>query len=136
MPNFKNFSQFINEQSNPSSDLLQDKLLSIGGSVVKLGLDTSEEITRLLNDGQLFSNKIKLVKGVLNQCHRNIADKYSSNRTSFKIVSGYALLDNRWISHSWGLVGDFLIETTLKFELYYGYILTPSESEDFCFDNY
>ena len=56
---------------------------------------------------------------------------------NFKIITGYALYNDEWIQHSWGFSKNNIIETTkIKFKLYYGYELTPEESEEFCFSNY
>lgn len=118
---------------------LKTKLLSYGGKSVKLGLDSDDEINRMINDGILFDVDIVLLHGQKSQCHRNVADKYKKLSSSgFKIVSGYALYDDEWVQHSWGLNknGDILETTGNEYQLYYGYILTDEESDDFCFYNY
>lgn len=120
--------------------MLKEKLLSLGGNQVKLGLDTEEEKQRMLNDGKIFNLPIEKLRGQPNQCHRNVAERYeNSKKHGFKIVSGYALAeDGVWYSHSWGLSkgGTIILETTQKFQKYFGYILNESESEEFCFENY
>lgn len=125
-------------------ETLKDKLLSIGGKEVSFGRDTDEEIKRMLEDGKLFQNQVVKIKGFANQCHFNTATAYDMSRKDkykhlddFKIVSGYALDDDIWISHSWGLnQQNKLVETTPEiFKKYYGYILDPKESQNFCFDN-
>jgi len=125
-------------------ETLKDKLLSIGGKEVFFGRDTDEEIKRMLEDGKLFQNQVVKIKGFPNQCHFNTATAYDMSRKDkykhlddFKIVSGYALDDDIWVSHSWGLnQQNKLVETTPAiFKKYYGYILDPKESQDFCFYN-
>jgi hypothetical protein len=134
----KNFKQFVNEQVETLEDRLKSKLLSIGGNYVKLGLDTEEEQVRILNDGRIYNEKVNFVSGTPNQCHRNVSDKYQkSAKYGFKIVSGYALNNGGWLQHSWGFNKNGIIETTkIKFDAYYGYELTPEESDEFCFSNY
>jgi len=130
----------INEgiQSVDIETKLKNKLLSLDGTEVKFGLDTDEEQERMFSDGRLYNEPIKILNGHLNQCHRNSADQYNKlSKKGFKIITGYALYNNIWIQHSWGLYKGNLIETTKeKFDKYYGYELTPNESERFCFDNY
>ena len=130
--------EFLNESVETLEDRLKAKLLSIGGNDVKLGLDSEEEQNRMLNDGRIYDEKVNFVSGIQSQCHRNVSDKYQkSAKHGFKIISGYALINGGWLQHSWGFNRNGIIETTkIKFDLYYGYELTPEESEEFCFQNY
>jgi hypothetical protein len=129
-------------ESVKNIDILEEqlvsKLLSIGGDEVKLGLDSEEEQSRMLNDGRVYNEKVKFVSGISNQCHRNVSDKYNKfNKKGFKIVSGYALSGGIWFQHSWGFDKNCIIETTkIKFDAYYGYELTIEESDEFCYSNY
>jgi hypothetical protein len=117
---------------------LESILLSLGGDRVKFGLDTDEELDRMIGDGKLFNVEIVNIKGVSGQCHRNVADRYERFKGGgFKIVSGYALSDGNWFQHSWGLgpTGKIIETTGNKYDLYWGYILNSEESEEFCFNN-
>ena len=114
------------------------KLLKVlGQGVVTLGLDTNEELELLLEKGKAWNNSdIKRRKGEPNQCHRNSAILYEQKST-WKIASGYALFEGRWVQHSWIIdaykrVGE---TTPIKFEKYYGYILTKKESKVFVDEN-
>jgi hypothetical protein len=137
-------SQIINrnqltEEFIKSEMSLTDKLLSIGGESVKLGLDSSEELDLMINSGQIFTNPTMVGVGNFGDCHKRVADLYRKHKSKgFKIVSGYALVNDVWYQHSWGLSGsDSVIETTSnKYDIYYGYILSSDDSEDFCFYNY
>lgn len=135
----KKLRQFVKEHIGDINYefLLTQKLLSIGGKTVKLGLDTVEEQKRMLFDGHVYNEKINFVSGEPNKCHRNIAGKYrTSSKHGLKIISGYALVNNEWLQHSWGYNKNGIIETTkIKFDSYYGYELTAEESEEFCFSN-
>lgn len=139
--NIKNFGKFFNEDVN--NDNLTNKLLSFGGKSVKLGLDTDEEIGRMLKDGFLLDNsRVINVEGEPNQCHRNSAYRYKNDTKGFGsatsvIMSGYALYNNNWVQHSWVLTEfNYLKETTnIKFKKYFGYKLTNEESVIFCYEN-
>ena len=134
----KAYEKCLKENVDLLEDKLKIKLLSIGGSDVKLGLDTEEEQVRMLNDGRVYDEKVNFVSGMPSQCHRNVSDKYQkSAKHGFKIVSGYALNNGSWLQHSWGFNKNGIVETTkIKFDAYYGYELTPEESSEFCFSNY
>jgi len=69
-----NFNDFFLKESAEVKNL-EKKLLSMGGSIVKPGLDTEEELMRIINDGILFSVNVVNLKGDPNQCHRNVASK-------------------------------------------------------------
>lgn len=129
----------MNESLSDPTETLKEKLLSIDGNDVKLGLDSEEELQRMVKDGTLFGKKIIRIKGERGRCHKNVADRYRRiGRDKFRIASGYALSDGVWYQHSWGLDRDEnVIETTgNEYDEYYGYILNEEESDDFCFDNY
>lgn len=118
---------------------LKNTLLYFGGDDVKLGLDTDEELGRMLNDGVLFHVDVVNLRGRFGQCHRNVADKYKRfSSGGFKIVTGYALANGIWFQHSWGLGsrGKIMETTGNKYDMYYGYVLNGEESHEFCFSNY
>ena len=118
---------------------LKNKLLYFGGDNVELGLDTDEELGRMLNDGVLFHVDVVNLRGRFGQCHRNVADKYKRfSSGGFKIVTGYALGNGIWFQHSWGLgsTGKIMETTGNKYDMYYGYVLNQEESHEFCFSNY
>ncbi len=116
---------------------MKDKLLSIGGRNVKFGLDTEEELNRMLNDGILYNNSKRAytTDGEPNQCHRNSADRNSKYKD--KIVTGYALFNKTWYQHSWNINQfGYIYETTpINFKKYYGYTLTKAETIEFCYQN-
>lgn len=133
----KKFNQFVNENVDTLGGDLKFKLLSIGGHGVKLGLDSEEEQIRMINDGRIYDETVNFISGTPNKCHRNVSSLFRRSGNGFKIVSGYALIDDVWIQHSWGFDRNCIIETTkIKFDSYYGYELTLEESDDFCFSNY
>jgi len=124
MKHIKNFKLFesMHEQLD---EKLKNKLLSIDGKYVKLGLDSDYEIERMLNDGELiepldydfeirkgnnpnsedlFNNiTINRTHGLANKCHFNSANYYNRNKNNVVIImSGYALnYEDVWYQHSW-----------------------------------
>jgi len=128
----------LSESDDPTKDQLEQKLLSIGGNIVMLGLDTEEERLRMINDGEVYQGAVSKMSGMPNRCHSNVACYYKTfEPKGFKIITGYALNEGMWIQHTWGKLGDKIIETTpLDWEIYYGYELNPREAQSFYFDNY
>ena len=90
----------------------------------------------LLTRGQLFSPEtIQVREGVPSQCHYNIAAEWFADET-LTVATGYVLDDGIWRQHSWGFVGDVLVETTFAREAYYGTLLTSEEADKFVEENY
>ena len=127
---------------------LKEILMSFGGDDVCLN-SYEEDLENILSRGQLWINKrgrITEIKGEPNQCHRNSCNLYEQNKDNFEIhlCTGYALChrDSIWRQHSWVVYIDKntgkskIIETTVKWSAYFGYVMTTEESEKFAQDNY
>lgn len=117
---------------------LFERLLSFGGErVVAL---PEEDVKKLLKRGKLWKTKAIFFPprdARPSRCHQNAAALWEANRDIVKIVTGWALSpDGMWRQHSWGLNGRKTVETTSEPRtMYYGYILTPKESELFLHEN-
>lgn len=111
---------------------LQKKLLSVSGIIAKVQKD-DPDIDNLLTDGILLDkpNDI-LLSGEMCQCHKNSAYLWMNNKSKYKIMTGYALSESGiWHQHSWLMNKDKIVETTVNRSKYFGYILSPLESEIF-----
>lgn len=118
---------------------LENTLLANGGCSVIFGLDTEHEIKQILGRGKLYPNEgVNHCKKNMfpNQCHKNSA-YLSAQKKSYKVVTGYAMYDGEWVSHSWLWNGQNIIETCpITFEEYFGYELKGQELEFFVMENY
>ena len=86
--------------------------------------------------GELMSEKVSHQFMEARSCHFNAAKLYSEDPHAFKVVTGYALLDDGvWRQHSWGLSNERIVETTFVQEKYYGILLDPVEAIKFVFCN-
>lgn len=126
-------------ENNSFYELLVNKLKNIVDVEVKFAQDTEAEIKRLLTDGKTYEGSDFIFKddNYSNECHMNIAKLYK--KENIKIISGYAidLEGGEWVQHSWGITrNNDLIETTFSFDIYFGYELNSSESEEFYDENY
>jgi len=115
---------------------LKHVLLQYGGdAVVPVYV---ENLNKILNHGQLFnSKKVKIVRGTLCQCHSNSIKLYRI--INCNIATGWALSsdDKLWRRHSWCVdTKETILETTIRREMYYGYLLDESEVDEFVLNYY
>ncbi len=122
---------------DPRYEALYERLLGLGGSAVVSIKE--EDLEKILARGYARSGRgIGMRTGGRSACHRNAALLWDANRDRAVIVVGWALSeDGLWRQHSWvkDTVQDRLYETTEKRKLYFGFDLTPEESETFYFNN-
>jgi hypothetical protein len=133
----------------PYLDLVYNRVLKVKqGTSICLEYDEPKEASFLLSRGILISSYgTRMLPGRPNKCHHNSADCWQANKKNTRIATGYALsADGIWRQHSWCMLaihGDLPdlslkkktgwrpVETTVKRELYFGYILTEQECEEF-----
>ena len=119
---------------------LRDSLLKFGGEAVCMP-SVEEDLEKLLSRGQLWSGVgSKLMKGRPISCHENSCNLWEANQDKLFISTGYALSDDgMWRQHSWCVFPKArsvnMIETTVKRELYFGFVMTLDEIEDFGLNN-
>ena len=126
----------------PAYASLRKRLLRLRGiEVVPPVLDSSSaaqlarqryDVGQVLQAGRTWSGaRAKIEEMETNSCHRNVARLCRSRRGH--IASGWALsMDGLWREHSWlvksaGKASEYLIETTVSWLLYHGYILYDEE---------
>ena len=115
---------------------LEQKLLTLGGQ--RMVYRHEPDLASLLSRGEAFDGPAELIPGESRQCHSNVAQLWHENKKTFAIVTGYALSkDGLWRQHSWLLrkkpeIGQYrVLETTIRREKYFGFVLTDSEAENF-----
>lgn len=119
---------------------LRERLLSFGGTRVLLAEEEPDAV-KILCCGQLwYGDRIRMMLGDPHRCHSNAARCWQANRGIAALVTGYALAENgTWFQHSWCIHirprMNRVVETTTKFRAYYGFILSESEADWFCYDN-
>lgn len=109
-------------------------LLSIAGSKVVMPAVEVANHDISLKSGKLIEFKEIIKKrGQVNACHANSARYWKRNKSTCKLVTGYALLSNLWISHSWVMTKkNQILDSTIKADKYYGVILNNTQAEQFC----
>ena len=121
---------------------LAKRLLSFAGASVCIP-DLEEDLDAIMQRGQLWlGNRSQLMKGEGSRCHSNVSELFRNNRDEHEvaIATGYALSDDGiWRQHSWLLWRKLrsvsLVETTEPRLLYYGFVMTHWEGDQFMRDN-
>lgn len=128
-----------NSLANGNNELmkLRSLLLSFGGEEVNF-LDEEEDLQNILKRGQLYyGDKVHMMVGEPCKCHSNSCYCWDANRKVSRICTGYAVNeDGLWRQHSWVINqkdsgGIQIIETTTKRLLYFGFVMTYKECENF-----
>lgn len=127
----------------PAAKLLRN-LRSIPGAsnsaVVRLTELDVEEIAALAERGMLFPSgrgRFLWRRRDPSRCHWNVADLWRESRGHIMVATGLALADDgAWRSHSWGVRGKMVVETTNRFDAYYGVLLEYDEAERFALGDF
>lgn len=97
------------------------------------------DLAALLARGEAFLAPVDLQRGKTSQCHENSARLWRRQHRALSLVTGYGLSDDGLFrQHTWLLRNApkvsqaRIIETTEPRILYYGYVLTRSEAQQFC----
>jgi GNAT superfamily N-acetyltransferase len=134
----------LKEETQQGFDKLEQKLLSLGGE--KVAHTFEEDLDKILTRGQVFDGKkSQIVKMRDSKCHtnsscfwKNYSDEHGTDEV--KIVTGWALSpdDKTWRQHTWVYLPgkNKVIETTVKRDKYFGFILNDDEAEDFYWMNW
>ena len=127
------------ETIDPRLWQLRDGLVEFGGQEVCLPA-VEEDLSDILSRGQLWGPTGAMMEGRACACHENSCFLWEANQDKLFIATGYALsADGLWRQHSWCVQpteeGSKIIETTVERELYFGFVLTLSESIEFASDN-
>ena len=124
--------------SEPRLADLEKRLLDVGGLIAFLFLPENR-VDKLLERGQTFpGHEAQLRRDQEVDCHRNAARLFCSTEGAVRIASGYALSDDdSWRQHSWGVEAETscVIETTVPWLRYFGFVLDDPESLEFIFGN-
>lgn len=133
--------QFLRKKisGTPSQAVLVGPLVAFGGEFA-LVPSLEEDLDYLLKRGQLWGATGKMMPGAPGQCHMNSALLWEANQDKLFLATGYALSDDGlWRPHSWcihpGKTKPSVIETTVKRELYFGFVMNLEETLRFAFNN-
>lgn len=138
---------FTAEQKRQVPELLafRDHVLTFGGEEVCMPFFESE-VKELKERGQIwYDDNLELIEGEPSNCHGNSARLWCEAKlngdNNIHLATGYALTpDGMWRSHSWCVdttnTETRIIETTVERVLYYGFVMTMAESDQFVKNNF
>jgi hypothetical protein len=115
---------------------LARKLLSLGGVSVNRQAHDDPHAAELLERGREFHLPVEMRPGEPHRCHANAAGLWGHNVQGIGLVTGYGLAGDRWVQHSWAVGGGKILETTVRFERYFGVLMSDEEASWFWFSNY
>jgi hypothetical protein len=124
----------VKRRVKPSVRRLSARLLTFGGTHVCIPFPATGQTTLILRAGQLVRRKsIQLKPGRRGECHANSAKLWKRNQSKYRLLTGYALADDKmWRRHSWLLTNQGqIVETTFMFKKYFGVELEGEEAEAF-----
>lgn len=114
------------------------KILAFGGEEVCMPYIEEDYTSIMKRSVFLYGDNAELKKGLPSQCHYNSSCLWDSDRDNLVLMTGYALTDDgMWRQHSWCVYKESgkIIETTEPRIGYFGFVMTPEESETFHFHN-
>lgn len=120
---------------------LKARLLLFGGTSVYFQ-DPDPWVKNVLDNGMPLRRRVIMRPGAPKRCHANAARVYLlqgpqvCGKPRLRLATGYGLLDGNWLGHSWLLDDDSIIETTVRFDKYFGISLNQTESLVFSTENY
>ena len=120
---------------------LKTRLLLFGGTSVYFQ-DPDPWIKNVLDNGMPLRRKVVMRPGAPMRCHANAARLYLlqgpqvCGKPRLRLATGYALMDGKWLGHSWLLNNDSITETTVRFDKYFGICLNQAESLAFVTENF
>jgi superfamily II DNA or RNA helicase len=109
-------------------------LLPLGGSGV-IWHPPGPIAALILARGEPFPQRVRMRRGEPSRCHANAAALWAGATDTYRLVTGYALSDDHWWSHSWVVDETHLYETTHRFERYFGAVLPPLLALKFWWEN-
>jgi len=120
--------------------MMKRVILHHGGSIVRIPVGGEPDADRIATRGVLWKGRVKMMPGEPHQCHANAASLWLGNSDRSSIITGYAFdkKDGSWRQHSWLLhhhTGN-TIETTVRFDKYFGFEMDHDEAMHFADMNF
>jgi hypothetical protein len=121
-------------QMAPQARKLKEALLGVAGDMVCWHIREAH-LDLLIEKGRRFSARSAVMRiGEPSGCHGNTARLFLMGRA--EAATGYAISDDRWVQHSWGIAdGKTVVETTARRKAYFGVVLPEADAFHFALSN-
>ena len=123
----------------PDIRQLEQILLTLGGFNLVAPLEVDGSVFHLINSGFVMQGPIILKPMIAHSCHLNASKLWVERKYGVVgIGSGYALTgaDGLWRQHSWGMLREGIIETTVMRHKYFGVLYWPFLADGFAYAQY
>jgi hypothetical protein len=107
---------------------LNPQLLAVGGICVSS--QPYDLVDMIADAGENMTLPVETMYMDWGQCHANVSKLWAEGVVD-KICTGYALGDEEWVPHSWGIKEETIIETTRSMRAYFGVALSSFEADIF-----
>jgi hypothetical protein len=123
--------------NQPELRSLKTLLLKLGGEMLVVPAGPDADVPTLLHQGFCMSGPVRLKVMERNGCHQNAASVWKQQKFGVVgIATGYALqMDGLWRQHSWGVLRDGILETTVENSKYFGILMQGEAADRFATTN-
>jgi hypothetical protein len=131
----RRFQEAISEQ--PEIESLRALLLRLGGIQLVAPPRLDPTVPLLIIAGFVMAGSVQRVTMEESRCHQNAARVWSEKYQGIVAIgTGYALSeDGLWRQHSWGVLREGILETTVPRAKYFGLLLQGGDADCFAESN-
>lgn len=125
-------------EQQPEIEILRELLLDIGGIQLVAPPRPDSVLSLLIDSGFVMAGPVRCEIMDDSACHENVARVWSVKQHGIVgIGTGYALSedDGLWRAHSWGLLREGVLETTVERTKYFGILLQGADADLFTQSN-
>jgi hypothetical protein len=121
----------------PDLAVLRGLLLSLGGVHLVAPPFPDPDLPLVIDAGFVMAGPVARRTMEKSECHRNVAEIWAKKRHGLVgIGTGYSLNDDGlWRQHSWGLLREGILETTVPRAKYFGVLLQHGAADLFAIAN-
>jgi hypothetical protein len=122
------YTQWITTQ--PEAAGLYEVLLKLGGRRITTPSTIPVDTPLIVAIGGLFHQPVYLVEGKPSRSRANVARMLQDHKIT-SIGVGWALADDVWHEHTWGVNDAGIVETVAIQDKYFGVTFTGKEAKEF-----
>lgn len=120
-------------EQQPEIEILRKLLLNIGGLQLVAPPEPDAALPLLITAGFVMAGPVQCKILKESACHANVARVWGEKHNGLiGIGVGYALSDDGlWRQHSWGVLREGILETTVERTKYFGILLQHENADSF-----
>lgn len=124
-------------EQQPDLEVLRRLLLGLGGIHIVAPPSPDAALPLLIDAGFVMAGPVVRRTGKNSECHRNVAEMWVEKQHKLVgIGTGYSLSDDGlWREHSWGVLREGILETTVSRVKYFGVLLQHGAADSFAMAN-